>query len=271
MTLWSVEVADGVAVATYDNPPMNYFCAAGAQELLTLIETWRDPAIKAVVLCGSGAGDGFITHYSVEELLALARDDSALRATGTGLNRAYHAMLQALGDLPKVVIAAMNGNTMGGGFELSLACDIRVGQRGDYRYGQPELRLGIMPGGGGTQRLARLIGVGRAAEFVLRSRIVTPEVALEMGLVHELAADAVVRARQIAVEVSGLSVTAIACAKRAIYHGGDTQLASGLEMEAAAFFETMLSPEAREAMQAYVDLPLDERRDWLEPASERGV
>lgn len=136
MALWSTQHADGVVVATYCNPPMNYFCAEGAQELAQLIEVWRAPDIRAVVLCGAPGG-AFITHYSVEELLALACDNDSLRTVGTALNRGYHALLLALRDLPKVVIAAMNGNTMGGGLELSLACDIRVGERGDFRYGFP--------------------------------------------------------------------------------------------------------------------------------------
>ena len=263
MALWSTQFADGVVVATYRNPPMNYFCAEGAQELAQLIETWRDPAIRAIVLCGAPGG-AFITHYSVEELLALALDNDSLRSIGTSLNRNYHALLLALRDLPKVVIAAMNGNTMGGGLELSLACDIRVGQRGDFRYGFPEVRLGIIPGGSGTQRLSRLIGVGRAAEFILRSRVVDPETALALGIVSELADDAVAHASRIAHEVAALPPKAIACAKRAIYAGSDTHLAAGLEMESSAFLETMLSGDSRVAMQTYVDLPYNQRRAWLE-------
>ncbi|MDN5938209.1 MAG: enoyl-CoA hydratase/isomerase family protein [Salinisphaera sp.] len=265
MAFWCVESNNAVVIASYDNPPMNYFCAQGAQELGALIEQWRgDAAVRAIVLCGSGAGNGFITHYSVEELLGYASDPEAMRAMGTSLNRGYHGLLLALRDLPKVVIVAMNGNTMGGGFELSLAADIRVGQNSDVRYGLPEVRLGIIPGGSGTQRLARLIGAGRAIEFVLRSRIVAPAEALAMGLVHEVADDAVARARQIAAEVAALPPLSIAAAKRAIYAGSDTHLAAGSEMESAWFFETMLSNDARLAMQTYVDLPFEQRRGWLE-------
>jgi enoyl-CoA hydratase len=263
MALWSMNVDGGIAVATYENLPMNYMCADGVQELARLADDWRDPSIRAIVLCGR-AGGGFITHYSVEELLGLASDREAMRLAGTAVSRNYHAVLFALCDLPKVVIAAMNGNTMGGGFELSLACDIRVGQKGDYRYGQPEVCLGILPGGGGTQRLSRLIGAGRAIEFILRSRIVDPDTALSLGLIHELADDALARAKVIAAEVAALPPMAVACAKRAVYAGSDAHLSAGLEIESSAFLETMESDDARCAMQAYVDLPFDQRREWLE-------
>src|SRR3954454_21316889 len=128
MALWSTETLDGgVGVATYGNPPMNYLCAEGAGELAGMVEQWRDPAVRAVVLGGGGDRGAFLTHYSVEELLALAEDREAMRIAGTSLTRGYHALLFSLRDLPKAIIVAMNGNTMGGGLELSLACDIRVG------------------------------------------------------------------------------------------------------------------------------------------------
>ena len=263
MALWSTEQKDGVVVATYKNPPMNYFCAEGTQELVEMIEKWRDPAVRAVVLCG-GTGNGFITHFSVEELLELANDKEGMRVAGTSLTRGYHAMLLTMRDLTKPVIAAMNGNTMGGGFELSLSCDIRIGQKGDFRYGLPEVRLGILPGGSGTQRLSRLIGAGRAIEFILRSRVVKPEVALQLGLIHELVDDAKARATELAHEMAALPPLAVACAKRSVYGGSDTHLANGLEIESAEFLQTMLSDDGRLAMKTYVDLPYEKRRDWFE-------
>src|SRR5260221_12962879 len=108
---------------------MNYFCADGAAELGALIETWREPAIKAVVLAG-GLPGRFITHYSVEELLSYAEDRVAMRQAGTALNDGYHALLFSLRKLPKPGIVAMNGGALGGGFGLCLACDIRVSPPG---------------------------------------------------------------------------------------------------------------------------------------------
>jgi enoyl-CoA hydratase len=248
---------------------MNYFCAEGSKELWQLTDAWRDPAIRAVVLTGGMEGK-FITHYSVEELAALASNREAMRAAGTSLTGAYHEMLKRLRDLPKPVIVAMNGDTMGGGFELSLSCDIRIAQRGDHRIGLPEVKLGILPGGSGTQRLSRLIGAGRAIEFVLRSRVVRPEDALALGLVHELADNALTRAKEIAHEVAAFPPIAVAKAKHAVYAGSDTHLAAGLDLESADFLETMLSDDGLLAMQTYVNLPYEQRRDWLEHPTNPG-
>ncbi len=269
MTLWNCDVQDGIALATYVNPPMNYLCADGTRELAALIDTWHDPTIRAVVLTGGLPGK-FITHYSVEELLGLASDREALRAVGTALTAGFHGMLTTLRDLPKPVIAAMNGDAMGGGFELCLSCDLRVAQRGDHRFGLPEVKLGILPGGSGTQRLARLVGAGRAVELILRGRVVTPEDALGLGLVHELTDDAAARVRTIAREMATLPPVAVAAAKRAVYAGSDTDLQTGLDIEGAAFLETMLSDDALAAMRAYVAIPPADRRRWIERASVSG-
>ncbi|GAA5164547.1 enoyl-CoA hydratase-related protein [Pseudonocardia eucalypti] len=266
MALWSLSTpSDGVVVAAYSNPEMNYFTLDGAGELDQLIESWsRDRSLRAIVLCGDGRSSGFITHFSVETLAAVAGDPATAR-NSAAISRGYHAMLDALNRLPQPVIVAMNGDTMGGGFELSLACDIRVGQAGDHRYGLPEVRLGIMPGGGGTQRLPRLIGLGRALELALRGRVVDPAEALRLGLVHELAEDAVARARQIATEIAALPATSVAAVKAAIYRGMEAQLAAGLDIESGYFQETMLSDAGSEYMHAYLDQPEPLRRAWLEP------
>jgi enoyl-CoA hydratase/carnithine racemase len=265
VSLWKTEISGTVAVAIYENPPMNYFCADGTAELVKLIESWRDPKIRAVVLSGGMQGK-FITHYSVEELVEYASDREALRIAGTSLTAGYHRMLLDLRDLPKPVIVAMNGDTMGGGFELSLSCDIRIGQKGDHRFGLPEVRLGILPGGSGTQRLSRMIGAGRAIEFIMRARVVRPEEALALGLVHEVVDDALARAKALAAELATLPPIAVAQAKRCVYQGSNTHLAAGLEIESAAFLETMMSDDGVLAMKTYTALPHEKRRDWFEKA-----
>jgi enoyl-CoA hydratase/carnithine racemase len=258
MAFWSTTNENGIAVATYKAPPMNYFTAAGTAELATLIEQWRDPTVKAVVLTGGVSGK-FITHYSVEELLSYAEDRDALRRAGPAFNDGYHTLLNALQNLPKPVIGAINGDAMGGGFELALACDIRIAARGDYRLGFPEVKVGLLPGGAGTQRLPHLLGVGRALDFILRGSVVDPDYALALGLVHELADDAAARARELADELSKLSAVALATVKRCVYASVDADFATGLKLEAHCFADTLQTDEALELMRAYVAVPPHQR------------
>ena len=265
MPLWSITEDRGVLVASYHNPPMNYFIAEGAVELGSLIDRCGSPDVRVLILTGGEKGR-FITHYSVEELVDLAADREALAKLGTGLNTGYYALLQRLRDLPKPVIVAMNGDTMGGGFELSLACDIRIFARGDHRVGLPETRLGIIPGGSGTQALSRLIGAGRAVEFILRGRVVGPEEALTLNLVHELADDALERALQIAHDLASQAPAALAMAKKAVYQGSDMPLAQGLLVEAEASISVIGSDDGFAKMKEYLSQPLSKRRDWLDRA-----
>jgi enoyl-CoA hydratase/carnithine racemase len=260
---WEVDQRDdGVVVASYTNAPMNYLVAEGAAELGALIPTWRDPGVRVVVLTG-GPQDQYLTHYSVEELAELANDRDGMSALGTDLNDGYHALVQDLSDLEKPVIAAISGDAMGGGLELSLGCDIRIAQRGDFSIGFPEISLAIIPGGGGTQRFARIVGAGPALDFILRSRIVSPEQALALGLVSEVADDAKARALEVAQSLARQSAVALAAAKRSVLRGASLPLSEGLRVEADAFLATMLSEEGAAAMSDYAATPHDERRAWV--------
>jgi enoyl-CoA hydratase/carnithine racemase len=263
MDFWKIEEHDdGIVVASYTNAPMNYFVGEGAAELGTLIPTWRDPAVRVVVITG-GPKDQYLTHYSVEELAALAGDREGMRGLGTDLNDGYHAMVQDISDLEKPVIAAMSGDTMGGGLELSLGCDIRIAQAGDFSIGFPELSLGIIPGGGGTQRLPRIIGAGPALDFILRGRIVSPEQALALGIVSEVADDAGARALEVAQGLARHSEVALAAVKRSVLRGSTLPLSEGLRVEADAFLATMLTDEGEATMSEYAGTPHEERRAWI--------
>ncbi len=264
MGLWTTETGNGVLTATYARPPMNYIGAAGTGEMAALIESWKDPSVRVVVIRGGVAGK-FITHYDGDELAAIdPRAVANCRTLGVSPIPEYGTMLRRLEKLPKPVIAAMNGDAMGGGFEFCLACDIRVGERGDYRYGLPETKLGLIPGGGGTQRLPRLVGVAKAMEFILRGRVVTPEVARDLGLVHELAVDASARAAELARELASMPALGLARAKRVVSEGAGVPLDSGLEIENAAFLDVMLCGEAQAAVGRYLGLPPERRRARLE-------
>jgi enoyl-CoA hydratase len=164
MKFWTTDRRGVVEIVTFSNPPHNYLNKPVIDELEQLVAEWRDPAIRAIVIQSSHEDAGFFTQYSVEELNGLASDPAVSRYAGA-LVRGYKAIFDQMMALPKVIIAAMNGDAMGGGFELTLACDLRIGQNGDFRYGNPEVRAGVVPGAGGTQRVTRLVWPGTRARL----------------------------------------------------------------------------------------------------------
>jgi enoyl-CoA hydratase/carnithine racemase len=268
MEFWTSERRGAVEIATFSNPPRNYIGKPQLDELAQLVAQWRDPSIRAVVIQSrTGENSGF-TQYSVEELYGMASDPGLSRYAGAVV-RGYKAMFDDMMALPKVVIAAMNGDALGGGFELTLACDLRIGQHGDFRYGNPEVRAGVMPGAGGTQRISRLVGLARALDWVLRGRIVPPEVALQLGLVHEVVDDAPTRALELAEEIAMLPPMSVANAKRALYLGADSNLQAAYEIENMNWTEVMQSDDAKVALSTFVAVDPDERRDWFESANSK--
>ena len=267
MDYFQIEQRDGVALCRIVNPPMNYFTGPMARELGELTAQLASArSVRAVLLTGGVPGK-FITHYSVEELAQLAADPELYRQQGAQGEAAFHALLSGVQRLPKPVIAALNGDCMGGGFELALACDFRLAAIGPYQIGLPESRLGILPGGGGTQRLTRLIGAARALEVMLFGNVYPPDEAARLGLVHraipehELLPIALDWARQLAEQPP----QALAMIKRAVYDGGDTDLERGLAIERECFTAVMCSRDVRTGMAAYLEMV---RRDPMEARTQ---
>jgi enoyl-CoA hydratase len=262
MSVWNIEERDGgIVIAAHNNPPMNYFIGESATGLAELLPRWREPDVRVVIITGA-IPDRYITHYSVEELVGMYEDRDALIRASYDLIYGWHSLLQSLSYLDKPVIAAMTGTTGGGGLELSLNCDIRIMQRGDYMLGFPEASLGILTGTG-SQLLARAIGRSRALDFLLRSRYVTPEGALELGIVNELADDAQARALEIAGRLAQGSPVALAAAKRSVVRGANLPMQEGLRIEAEEWLKTIVTDEALELMRDYVAQPFEERLNWV--------
>lgn len=261
MEFWDIEHIGKVVVAGYRNPPSNYMVADATTELSQLVAAWRDSDVKAIVLTGA-VRDRYITHYSVEELVEMGQDESSLRAAAYGLIYGYHTLLRSLAYLDKPIIVGMTGDTMGCGLELSLNCDIRVAQRGDYVIGFPEVALGILTGTGSIL-LERCIGHGRAVDFMMRSRTVTPEGALELGIVTEIADDAKSRAIEIATGLASQSSTSVIAAKRAINRGAHLPIEEALRVEAEEWLKTIVTPDAMRLMKDYVSQPFEARRAWI--------
>jgi enoyl-CoA hydratase len=164
--------------------------------------------------------------------------------------------------MPKPVIAAVNGLAMGGGFELTLACDFRVAEEGDYEMGLPEVNIGILPGAGGTQKLARLVGLARALEMTMRGRTVSPREAHELGIVQELApaGAALSRATEIAQELAAKPPKSVAHIKRLVRASVETPLAEGLALERTLFLDTLVSDDGLNLMAKMNAEGLDIRR-----------
>ncbi len=275
MSVWDVEDKDGIIVAAHNNPPMNYFVGESAAELAAMLPRWREPDVRVIVITGAIPGK-YITHYSVEELAKMTEDRERLIRASNDLIEGWHQLLQSLSYLDKPVIAAMTGDTGGGGLELSLNCDIRIMERGDYMIGFPEVSLGILTGTGAVL-LERAIGRSRALDFLLRSRYVTPEGALELGIVNELADDAKARAIEVAERLRSNSAVSLTAAKRSIVRGANLPVQEGLKIEAEEWMKTIATDEAVEALRSYAETPFEQRRQWVrdhgawpEPGSATG-
>jgi enoyl-CoA hydratase/carnithine racemase len=251
-----IERRGGIALCGFENPPRGYMDDAMVRELDRFTaEAAEDRDLRAIVFYGRVPGV-FIQHYSVEELEALAR---RLRERGTTVNTAHPVperqidrVFARLETMPAVTIAAINGNAMGGGFEFCLCCDLRVGEEGPYSLGLPEVNIGILPGAGGTQRLPRLIGPGRALALILAGRTIAPAEAARLGIVTELApaGGAIDLALALTERVAAQPPRAVAYCKQLVRAAMETPLAAGLARERTLFLDLLLSDEALARMSA---------------------
>ena len=176
-------------------------------------------------------------------------------AAGVVALERFHEIFLTMNRSGAVFVAAMNGSAMGGGCELALACDVRVMAEGDFGVGQPEILFGFPPGGGGTQRLARLLGSAKALRLVLDGGPVSPAEALRIGVIDELVPreDLLEHAMGVAARLGARPKAAVAACKRAVYEGGSLPLADGLRVERSEFMATLGTRVAEDAMAAYQD------------------
>jgi enoyl-CoA hydratase len=249
-----------VGTCTLSNPPHHTLTAGGVGELFEVLDDVQaDASVRALVFTGGGE-DVFIAHYEVDELSAIAEHNieavttaDTAKASDPKLSH-MHQLCLRLERMSAITIAAMNGNTAGGGFELSLACDFRLLADGRYRVGLPETSIGIIPGAGGTQRYARLLGTARALDLILHARLLTPAQALELGLVHRIYPADRFReeAEAFAADIAGRAPIALAAAKQAIQQGSRLPLDESLLLEQRCFERTMRSKDAAGAMRAYL-------------------
>jgi enoyl-CoA hydratase len=244
---------DGVAVVTLDNPKVNALSKAVLRELTTVAESLRDDPPGAVVITGGDrifAAGAEISEFRSEE----APDEVITRAEAELIGGLFLRALNAVADIPRATIAAISGFALGGGCELALACDFRIASE-KARLGQPEILLGIIPGGGGTQRLARLVGPSRAKDLIFTGRQVRADEALAMGLVDEVVAPEAVldRAVERAAALAAGATKAQGLAKRAIDRGLDITLNGGLDLEQQLFADVFLTEDAAIGVRSFLE------------------
>jgi enoyl-CoA hydratase/carnithine racemase len=235
---------DGVAVLRLDNPKVNALSGALLGELeAAAVALTKDPPGAVVV---TGGDRIFAAGADISEF---GGPDEAREIGGRFLRA-----LDALAAIPRCVIAAIGGFALGGGCELALACDLRIASE-RAKLGQPEILLGIIPGGGGTQRLARLVGPSRAKDLILSGRQVGAEEALRIGLVDEVVPPDELHDRALAraAELAKGAVVAQGLAKRAIDGGLDRSLADGLALEQELFVEVFTTEDSRIGVASFLE------------------
>lgn len=238
-----------VARVTFDRPDaLNAVNDEVLGDLETVVGRLEADAETAVVVL-TGRGDrAFIAGGDIGHMARLTPSE--------GERWVYRGqrLLRRLERLPQVTIAAINGFALGGGLEVALACDLRVAAE-TARLGVPEVTVGLIPGWGGTQRLARLVGRGVAKDLVFTGRVVTAEEALRLGLVNRVAPGAALMeaCRELARRLLANSLLAIRQAKKAIDDGSDLGLDQGLDFEAEAWLFNFCSPDRVEGLRAFVE------------------
>jgi enoyl-CoA hydratase/carnithine racemase len=242
-----VEIDSAVAVVRLSRPPMNALnaqiqteIAAAAAELAT------DPQVRAVILYGGEKV--FAAGADIKEMA-----DAGYAAMAINTQRLQDAFT-AIAQLPQPVIAAITGYALGGGLELALCADFRIlGE--SAKVGQPEILLGVIPGGGGTQRLPRLIGPARAKDLIYTGRFVGAQEALALGLADQVVpdADVLAAAREMASRYAHGPALALRAAKQAIDQGLDVDLTTGLQLERLQFAALFATEDQKAGMHSFVE------------------
>jgi enoyl-CoA hydratase/carnithine racemase len=238
-----------IAYITVNRPKlMNALNTATWKDLQTTFEDARgDISVRGVIL--TGAGDkAFIAGADISELAHVTAVEAEQSSTYG------QKVLNLIENLGKPVIAAINGFALGGGCETAMACTIRIASE-NARFGQPEVTLGLIPGGGGTQRLPRLVGKGRSLQLILTGGMISAQEAYRIGLVNEVVppADVITRAEAMLKQMFANAPLAVKFSLQAVNDGADTTLAEGLSLEATLFGLCASTDDKKEGTTAFLE------------------
>ncbi|MFY9571221.1 MAG: enoyl-CoA hydratase-related protein [Blastocatellia bacterium] len=243
-----IEKRGRIAIVTVNRPDkLNALNIATRNDILAAFEQLEgDDDVRVVVITGAGE-KAFIAGADINEFGAMTAIKQ--RAVMKG-RRAF----DSVEDFPKPVIAMINGFALGGGCELALACDIRIAST-KARLGQPEIKLGIIPGGGGTQRLTRLVGEGKSMELILTGDMISADEAKALGLVNHVFAPEELEAKtmELAERIAELSPVALAMAKASVKNASRMNLREGLDSEVDLFALCFSSEDKEEGVRAFIE------------------
>ena len=244
----TAEVRDRVGWITLDRPPANSYDAGFLEELDQAVGQVAEAEV-AVAVVRSASEKFFSAGADVKAFLERSADENMVMC------RRAHQVLDRFAAEAPLFVAAIAGHALGGGYEIALACDIRVAAEGRYRIGLPEVTLGLLPGTGGTQRLPRLIGRGRALELMTTGRTVTPAEAERLGMVDRLvpAGEFDQAVADLAASLAGGAPLAVAAITRAVNDGLDRPLPDALDRELEELAALFASEDAREGMTAFTE------------------
>lgn len=247
-----VTVDDGIATVVIDHPPINLFDLALMSSFVQLSERLATDDEVVVVVLESADPDFFIAHADVSLIQRIPTDQGDVELTELGF---FHAMVDRFRTMPKATIAKVAGIVRGGGSELVLSVDMRFAAKETAVFGQPEVALGILPGGSGTQRLPRLIGRGRALEVVLGCGDIDAATAEAWGWINRAlpASDLDAFVDDLARRIASFPTHAIAEAKASVL-AAEPDPVPGLLLEGQRFNRTLADPEAQRRMQRFLDL-----------------
>ncbi|UCE26818.1 MAG: enoyl-CoA hydratase/isomerase family protein [Candidatus Coatesbacteria bacterium] len=248
MPYLEIEKKGNVAWITLNNPDtLNALNRAAHEEISQAVDDLEaDPDIQVAVL--TGAGKAFVAGADITEMVNMSGDEAR------DFSDFGHSVFIKLEKSPIVSIAAVNGFALGGGMELTMACDLRIAST-KAKMGQPELNLGVTPGFGGTQRLARLVGIGRAKEMLFTGEMIDAETAKEYGLVMAVYEpdELLDEAAKLAEKILSMGPTSLRLVKKAIDEGYGRDIVEGCSIEADAFGECFASGDAKKGMTAFLE------------------
>ena len=245
-----VEKAANVATVIINNPPMNVLSEQVASELCNVFTELKDDrSIVTVILTGEG-DRAFMAGADIKEFPKMINQTPGVDKQPSKKSEVFRLIY----EFPKPTIAYLNGMALGGGFELALTCDMRIAEE-TVQLGLPEVKLGLFPGGGGTQRLPRLIGTAKAKELMFTGNQISAQEALQLGIINQIATseEGIVVARKLANKISRHSLQALKRIKQAVNEGTEGDLQEGLDLESKLFQEIFTTEDMKEGVTAFLE------------------